>query len=134
MKYVFMQVIKAVDKDSNSYEVTPVTVVAEGTPREFLCEGKLMEAYKALNRKRNLAERELREKFGSDYEVVVVADRTDGVDRTYRLNGRSYTRHELIEFIIQHKYNKLAHRLDGEKGKYYDKRKQADFSNEDSRR
>lgn len=100
MKYIFMQIIKAVDKDGNSYEITPVTVVAEGTPREFFCEGKLIEAYKALNRKRNLAERELREKFGSDYEVVIVADRTDGVDRAYRLNGRSYTRHELIEFII----------------------------------
>ena len=100
MKFIFMQIIKAVDKDGNSHEITPVTVVAEGTPREFLCEGKLMEAYKALNRKRNLAERELREKFGSDYEVVVQTDRTDGVDRAYRLNGRSYTRHELIEFIL----------------------------------
>ena len=100
MKYIFQQVIKAVDKDGNSHEITPIVIVAEGTPREFLCEGKLMEAYKALNRKRNLAERELREKFGSDYEIVIVADRTDGVDRAYRLNGRSYTRHELIEFII----------------------------------
>lgn len=99
MKFEFMQVIKAVDKDGNSHEITPVVIVAEGTPREFFSEGKLIEAYKTLNRKRNLAERELREKFGSDYEVIVQTDRIDGVDRAYRLNGRSYTRHELIEFI-----------------------------------
>ena len=100
MKYNFMQVVKAVDKDGNSHEITPVVIVAEGTPREFFSEGKLIEAYKALNRKRDFAERELRKKFGSEYEVIVQTDRIDGVDKAYRLNGRSYTRHELIEFII----------------------------------
>lgn len=100
MKYIVSQTIKAVDKYGYSHEITPVTIVAEGTPREFFHEGKLIKAYKALNRKRILREKELRKKFGSDCEIVLVTDRIDGVECTYRLNNRSLTKHELVQFML----------------------------------